>query len=78
MYDEHWELTTDLLLTHFILSIPPDAWPSFATPFVSLTWLLHFELASNASEGPRGWLSGAPKPERLSWTLPLLVVAPNS
>ena len=77
VYDEHSELTGDLLLTHFILSIPPDAWPSFATPLVSLRWLLHFELVSHVPQGPRGWLGGTQQPDRLSWTLPLLVVAPD-
>ena len=78
VYDEHSELTGDLLLTHFILSIPAEAWASFATPLVSLRWLLHFELVSHVPQGPRGWLGGAAQPDWLSWTLPLLVVAPDS
>ena len=78
VYDEHSELTADLLLTHFILSIPAEAWPSFATPLVSLRWLLHFELVAHVPAGSRGWLGSTPQPDRLSWTLPLLVVAPDS
>lgn len=77
VYDEHQELTPDLLLTHFILSLPVDACPSFATPLVSLRWVLHFEFTTSVPAAKRGWLSGAPAPERIAWSLPVLVWPPE-
>ena len=40
------EVTTDLVLSHFIFSLPVDAPASFATHLVSLRWVLRFEFTT--------------------------------
>ncbi|CAI7845262.1 unnamed protein product [Closterium sp. NIES-54] len=44
---EHHEVTVDLLHTHFIFTIPSDAAASFATPIISLQWILRFEFCAS-------------------------------
>lgn len=48
VWDEWQELTPDTVLTHFTFSIPPDGPPSFATPALSLRWLLRFQFTAGA------------------------------
>ena len=75
--DEYQELTSDTLLTHFMLSVPATATASFSTHLVSLNWLLRFEFVTMAVSASTGWLGGTSKHiDRLIWTLPLLVQTP--
>ena len=79
VYDEHQELTPDLVLTHFMLSIPFDAPVSFSSHLVALRWLLRFEFTTSAVQQSASWLGGSSKGvERLTWTLPILVKAPGN
>lgn len=48
VWDEWQEVTPDTVLTHFTFSIPPDGPPSFATPAISLRWLLRFQFTAGA------------------------------
>lgn len=75
MWDEHVEISADLVLTHFMFSLPSEAPASFATHLVSLRWVLRFEFTTSVAK-PAGWLSGGPTPERIAWALPLLVRPP--
>ena len=75
--DEYQELTSDTLLTHFMLSVPATATASFSTHLVSLNWLLRFEFVTMTVSASTGWLGGSSKHvDRLIWTLPLLVQTP--
>ncbi|CAI5957739.1 unnamed protein product [Closterium sp. NIES-65] len=57
---EHHEVTADLLHTHFIFTIPSDAAASFATPIISLQWILRFEFcASTRRPAPPGNTPGS-------------------
>ncbi|CAI5975357.1 unnamed protein product [Closterium sp. NIES-65] len=57
---EHHEVTADLLHTHFIFTIPSDAAASFATPIISLQWILRFEFcASTRRPAPPGSTPGS-------------------
>eukprot|EP00899_Mesostigma_viride_P026351 jgi/Mesvir1/6900/Mv09060-RA.1 len=64
--DEWMEYTCDTLHTHFIFTLPSDAPSTFATPFVSVRWLLRFEFVavvvggSESAVGAKG--GGAPPP----------------
>ncbi|CAI5464722.1 unnamed protein product, partial [Closterium sp. Yama58-4] len=49
---EHHEVTVDLLHTHFIFTIPSDAAASFATPIISLQWILRFEFCASTRRPP--------------------------
>ncbi|CAL8463947.1 g3482 [Coccomyxa elongata] len=75
VWGEHMEITADLVLTHFIFSLPADAPASFATHLVSLRWVLRFEFTTSVAK-PASWLSGGPTPERIAWALPVLVRPP--
>ena len=75
VWDEHVEVTSDLMLTHFMFSLPLDAPASFATHLVSLRWVLRFEFTTSAAK-PAGWLSGGSTPEQIVWALPVLVRPP--
>ena len=78
VWEEHIEVTADLVLSHFVFSLPLDGPPSFATSLVSLRWLLRFELTMSSGGGPAGWLGGttAKTVERITWALPVLVLPP--
>ncbi|EIE18927.1 hypothetical protein COCSUDRAFT_49110 [Coccomyxa subellipsoidea C-169] len=75
VWGEHVEITADLVLTHFMFSLPADAPASFATHLVSLRWVLRFEFTTSVAK-PASWLSGGPTPERIAWALPVLVRPP--
>ena len=75
VWDEHVEVTSDLMLTHFLFSLPLDAPASFATHLVALRWVLRFEFTTSAAK-PAGWLSGGSSPEQIVWSLPVLVRPP--
>lgn len=78
VWGEHLEVTADLVLSHFLFSLPLDAPPSFATQLVSLRWLLRFELTTSVAALAGGWLSGGARaPEKISWALPILVRPPS-
>ena len=78
VWGEHAEVTADLVLSHFLFSLPLDAPPSFATQLVSLRWLLRFELTTSVAAPAGGWLSGGARaPEKISWALPILVRSPS-
>ncbi|KAK9827403.1 hypothetical protein WJX81_008568 [Elliptochloris bilobata] len=78
VWGEHAEVTADLVLSHFLFSLPLDAPPSFATQLVSLRWLLRFELTTSVAVPAGGWLSGGTRaPEKISWALPILVRPPS-
>ena len=36
-------MTADLVESHFLFSVPPDAEVSFGTPLMGLSWMLRFE-----------------------------------
>jgi hypothetical protein len=46
VWDEHLEVTADLVLSHFVFSLPLDAPASFATHLVTLRWVLRFEFTT--------------------------------
>ena len=75
VWDEHLEVTSDLVLTHFMFSLPLDAPASFATHLVALRWVLRFEFATSAAK-PAGWLSSGSTPDQIVWSLPVLVRPP--
>ncbi len=75
VWDEHVEVTSDLVLTHFMFSLPLDAPASFATHLVALRWVLRFEFTTSAAK-PAGWLSSGSTPEQIVWSLPVLVRPP--
>ena len=75
VWDEHVEVTSDLMLTHFLFSLPLDTPGSFATHLVALRWVLRFEFTTSAAK-PAGWLSSASTPEQIVWSLPVLVRPP--
>ena len=78
VWGEHAEVTADLLLSHFLFSLPLDAPPSFATQLVALRWLLRFELTTSVAAPAGGWLAGGGRaPEKISWALPILVRPPS-
>ena len=78
VWGEHAEVTADLVLSHFLFSLPLDAPPSFTTQLVSLRWLLRFELTTSVAAPAGGWLSGGARaPEKISWALPILVRSPS-
>jgi hypothetical protein len=73
LWAEQQDVTSHLLTSHFVFSIPLTAPPSFKTPMVAHKWVLRFEI-----------LLGKPKPtrpgelvtEQLLWSLPLIVFPP--
>lgn len=73
--DEHQQLTPDTVLTHFMLSVPPDAPASFSSHLVALRWVLRFEFTTSRKQSGGGWLLGSSgtATERLIWSLPVLV-----
>lgn len=78
VYDEQVEVTQDIVLSHFMFSVPFDAPPSFATQLVSLQWLLRFEFTAAFPGQTSGWLVGATPPEKVTWSLPFLVRPPSA
>ena len=78
VWGEHAEVTADLVLSHFLFSLPLDAPPSFATQLVALRWLMRFELTTSVAAPAGGWLAGGGRaPEKISWALPILVRPPS-
>jgi hypothetical protein len=73
LYAEQQEVTAHLLNTHFTISIPLTAPPSFKTPMVSHKWVLRFELTLGKPKPNR---PGELVTEQLLWSLPLVVYPP--
>lgn len=76
MYCEHMEITSDILVTNFVFSVPPNAPGTFRTPLISHRWVLRFEflVGSSGSVDSLGTVIKAnPKCESLMWSLPVLV-----
>lgn len=76
---DHHEVVADLVQSSFLFSIPVDGPMSFATPCVSVQWLLRFEFFTT----PKGAnLNKYEHPllieqrEKGDWVLPLTVCAP--
>lgn len=72
---EFHEVTAHLHATHFIFTIPMDASAAFATPLVSLQWVLRFQFVSTTLQ-KKGSGNSFDKTERGEWTLPIVVHAP--
>eukprot|EP00897_Mesotaenium_endlicherianum_P004094 jgi/Mesen1/3712/ME000202S02798 len=76
---EFHEVTADMLATHFIFTIPMDAPAAFATPLISVQWILRFEFVACKR---RKHTPGASSPlaseetERGEWSMPIVVHAP--
>lgn len=65
------EATADVLQSSFVLGLPSDATPSFATAGASgvrLQWVLRFDCVCVSAQGGEG--------ETASWTLPITVLPP--
>eukprot|EP00884_Botryococcus_braunii_P011510 jgi/Botrbrau1/2035/Bobra.0047s0015.1 len=77
VYDEQVEVTQDVVLSHFMFSVPYDAPPTFATQLVSLQWLLRFEFTAAYPGQTSGWLVQPKPPEKVTWSLPFLVRPPR-
>jgi hypothetical protein len=68
LYSEQQVITTCLLTSQVLFSIPPHAPVSFRTPVVSHKWVLRFELSVQYPRSKRI--------EQLHWSLPLVVFPP--
>lgn len=74
VWDEWQQLTPDTVLTHFTFTVPSNGPPSFATPVVSLRWLLRFQFTAGISSSGWGLFgSGGTKVQEITWTLPFSV-----
>ena len=81
MVEECHQLTQDTIMTHFSFSVPLVSPVSFATPLMSLRWVLRFDFAVQLRPAGGRWpLSGtAPRPsQKITWLLPVLVRAPGA
>lgn len=79
---EFHEVTAHLLTTHFLFTIPMDAPAAFATPLVSIQWVLRFEFVAlrhrsgDRSRDRLGLPLSADESERGEWSMPIVVHAP--
>lgn len=76
---DYYEVVVDMLQTHFIFSIPFDGPPSFATPQVSLQWVLRFEFVTtprNVDWTKYEHLFLIEEREKGEWSIPIFVHAP--
>ncbi len=79
--EECQQLTPDTIMTHFGFSVPLVSPVTFATPLMSLRWVLRFDFAVQLRPAGGKWgLSGsAPRPpQKITWLLPVLVRAPGA
>ena len=79
--EECQQLTQDTIMTHFGFSVPLVSPVSFATPLMSLRWVLRFDFAVQLRPAGGKWpLSGStPRPpQKITWMLPVLVRAPGA
>ena len=79
--EECQQLTQDTIMSHFGFSVPLVSPVSFATPLMSLRWVLRFDFAVQLRPAGGRWpLSGsAPRQsQKITWLLPVLVRAPGA
>ena len=69
--EEYHQLTPDTVLVHFLFSVPLRLPVSFATPLVSLRWVLRFEFTLQCR------VQSSTPPQRMTWLLPVLVRPPG-